>query len=202
MITVWNYLRRDLWSPYLAGALLGIVSILSLWVTNHYTEQKHMPGASGGFQNLASYVGQELTSEEKTLIEGQKPITVAKKGMKDEFMYFGLTVPKGVTWQVWLLIGLFFGAMVSSLLSRGFRISLMPHTEQWQAIWGPQIWKRWLLVFVGAMIIEIAAAIAGGCTSGLAISGGVQLTPAAFLFIPSMFVSGTLTALLVYRRRF
>jgi uncharacterized protein len=37
--------------------------------------------------------------------------------------------------------------------------------------------------------LEYAAGIAGGCTSGLAISGGMLLAPAAFLFIMGMFAS-------------
>ena len=53
---------------------------------------------------------------------------------------------------------------------------------------------------MGAIILEYAAGIAGGCTSGLAISGGMLLAPAAFLFIAGMFASGILTALIVYRQ--
>lgn len=196
MSRVIAYLRRDLWSPYAAGALLGVVVIASLWATGK------VPGASGGYQHLAAYAGQELTGTEQVVAEGVAPITVAREGREGQFMFFAFTSPKGVTWQVWLLAGIFLGALASSLLSRGFRVSAMPHTRQWQSIFGPQIWKRWVLVFVGCILLEVAAGIAGGCTSGLAISGGVQLSPAAFLFIPAMFVTGTLTALLVYRRRF
>ena len=56
------------------------------------------------------------------------------------------------------------------------------------------MWKRWGLAFIGAIILEYAAGIAGGCTSGLAISGGMLLAPAAFLFIAGMFASGIITA--------
>jgi hypothetical protein len=59
-----------------------------------------------------------------------------------------------------------------------------------------------LLLFVGAIIVEYAAGIAGGCTSGLAISGGMLLVPAAFLFIAGMFISGIVTALIVYGKRY
>jgi len=51
-------------------------------------------------------------------------------------------------------------------------------------------------------VLEYAAGIAGGCTSGLAISGGMLLVPAAFLFIAGMFGSGILTALIIYRNRY
>ena len=51
-----------------------------------------------------------------------------------------------------------------------------------------------MLAFIGAMILEYAAGIAGGCTSGLAISGGMLLAPSAYLFIAGMFASGIVTA--------
>ncbi len=59
-----------------------------------------------------------------------------------------------------------------------------------------------LIVFLSAALLEVAAGIAGGCTSGLAISGGIVAAPAAFLFIASMFGTGILTAWLVYGKRF
>jgi uncharacterized membrane protein YedE/YeeE len=52
------------------------------------------------------------------------------------------------------------------------------------------------------MILQIGAGIAGGCTSGLALAGGVQLSPAAFLFIPGIFISGAIVQLLVYREKY
>jgi len=203
MRTVIAYLRRDLWSPYVAGALLGLVAVATLWTTTQIKEMSpRMPGASGGFQNLAAYVGQEVTGTEKVLAAGSAPVAVPRKGLDEPFVYFAYTMPKGITWQVWMLLGIFLGSLASALLSRGFRISKMPHTTQWQSVFGPQVWKRWLLVFLGGIVLQVAAGIAGGCTSGLAISGGVELAPAAFLFIPGMFMSGIATALLVYRRRF
>ena len=73
---------------------------------------------------------------------------------------------------------------------------------QWQRIFGPQVWKRAAVAFFGAMILEYGAGIAGGCTSGLAISGGMLLAPAAFIFIGGMFISGIFTALIVYGKRY
>jgi uncharacterized membrane protein YedE/YeeE len=63
-------------------------------------------------------------------------------------------------------------------------------------------WKRWLIGFIGAVILEYGAGIAGGCTSGLAISGGMLLAPSAFIFIGAMFASGIVTALVIYRSRY
>jgi hypothetical protein len=106
---------------------------------------------------------------------------------------------------VLLLIGVFFGGMLgaatSGTLLWGKKGSANPD-PQWKRIFGPQVWKRWVLAFVGAIILEYAAGIAGGCTSGLAISGGMLLAPAAFLFIMGMFASGIVTALIIYRKNY
>ena len=110
-------------------------------------------------------------------------------------------MPAGITYSVILLVGIFFGGMLGALSSGTFKFRTMDD-EQWKTAYGPQLWKRWLLLFVGAIILEYAAGIAGGCTSGLAISGGMLLAPSAFLFIAGMFASGIVTALLVYGRRY
>lgn len=210
-------IRRDLWTPYTAGILLGLVAVLTMWGANHTV------GASGAFQSMAAYVGLELTGTDadtvtpsadipaETAPSEDAPAAVAaatesapvpRDGLEKQYTFFAFTSPKGITWMVWLMGGIFLGALASSLLSGGFRISLMPHTDQWQKVFGSQVWKRWGLVYAGSILIAIAAGIAGGCTSGLAIAQGVQLSPAAFLFIMGMFTTGPLTAALVYRRRY
>lgn len=244
--------RSDLWSPYAAGVLLGVVVVLSMWIADHPV------GSSGAFQNIAAYLGLELTSVEQRVEPEAEPLTapaaeaaanadaafwggqaepaqsaaaddaafwggetvaaaaveqplaeaqpvtmrVAREGLEKQYAFFAFTSPKGISWMVWLMGGIFLGALVSSVLSGGFRLSLMPHTDQWQKVFGPQVWKRWALVFGGSVLIAIAAGIAGGCTSGLAIAQGVQLSPAAFLFMMGMFITGPITAALVYRRRY
>ena len=55
--------------------------------------------------------------------------------------------------------------------------------------------------FIGAVLVQFGAGIAGGCTSGLAISGGAVLAPGAFIFMAGMFLGGIPTALLWYRGR-
>jgi len=60
---------------------------------------------------------------------------------------------------------------------------------------------RLLVAFFGAMLVQLGAGIAGGCTSGLAISGGALLSPAAFVFMGGMFASGIPTAWLWGRLR-
>jgi hypothetical protein len=181
MKSIIHYIRRDEWSPYVAGALLGIVGILSVWISDS------LLGASGAFENLAGMAGDRIAPA------------------KFDNLYFNYIMPPGITWGVYLLVGMFFGGMLGAATSgtlKWGKKSAFNSDEQWKSIFGEQVWKRWVLAFIGAIILEYAAGIAGGCTSGLAISGGMLLAPAAFLFIGGMFASGIVTALVIYRRRY
>ena len=177
-------ISKETWSPYAAGILLGIVGVLAVLLSNS------LLGASGAFESLAGLIGKKLTPALFNNIywgeEGARSLPI----MRPE-----------ITWPVILLVGVFFGGMLGAWTSRTLKIR-NNDDAQWKKIFGPQPWKRWVIAFVGAIILEYAAGIAGGCTSGLAISGGMLLAPAAFLFIGGMFASGIVTALVVYGKRY
>jgi uncharacterized protein len=169
--------RKALWSPYVAGVLLGVVGVLAVWISDS------LLGASGAFESLAGMIGKAFAPKAFNI------------------MYFNFIMPTGITWAVILLVGVIIGGALGAFSSRTWKLRMNTDDAQWKAIFGPQLWKRWLIAFFGAIILEYGAGIAGGCTSGLAISGGMLLAPAAFLFIAAMFASGILTTLLVYRSR-
>lgn len=181
MKTMIAYIRKEEWSPYVAGILLGIVGILAVLLSNA------LLGASGAFENVAGLIGKAVA-----------PLAF-------DNLYFNFIMPPGITYGVILLVGVFFGGMIGAATSGTLwwnKKGAANPDEQWKRTFGPQIWKRWLIAFLGAIILEIAAGIAGGCTSGLAISGGMLLAPAAFLFIAGMFASGIVTALIIYRKNY
>jgi uncharacterized protein len=171
-------LRREQWSPYTAGVLLGIAGILVVVLANRILS------ASGPVAIITS-----------TLVNWAAPV-FAKANM-----YFTYVIPPGLSFPVVLLIGVFFGGMIGALTSRTWRLR-WNDDPTWRKVLGPQAWKRIVIGFVGAVILQYGASIAGGCTSGLAISGGMLLAPAAFLFMGGMFISGIIVALIVYRRRY
>ncbi len=170
-------LKQKEWSPYLAGVLLGIVYIVSIAVAGV------IPGASGAFENFGGLIAQAVAP------------ALANN------TYFKFVMPPGISWEVILLVGVFFGAFVSSKISGDFKLAAVPD-EQWRKMFGQSVWKRWVIAFVGGVIIEFGAGIAGGCTSGLAVGGGLFLAPAAFIFMAGMFASGIPTAILMYWRKF
>jgi len=174
------YLRQPEWSPYVAGAGLGFVTIIALLLSNALLPAPTLIGASGAYENLIAPVGQAIDPANT---------------------YFKFIMPPGLTWAVWTLVGIFLGGLVSALLSGTFKFRKMPD-RQWESIFGKSVLKRWVIVFFAAALLEYAAGIAGGCTSGLAISGGVVLAPASFIFMAGMFAAGIPTAMLIYRKKY
>jgi hypothetical protein len=109
-------------------------------------------------------------------------------------------LPTGVTWELLVAAGMFIGAFASALSGREVRLRVMPDA-QWADVFGPSVARRWLIVFAGTILLEIAAGIAGGCTASLAVSGGAVLAPGAFLFMAGMFAGGIPVARGLYRGR-
>jgi uncharacterized protein len=170
-------LKQKEWSPYLAGALLGVVYIASIAVAGI------VPGASGAFENVGGLIAQAISP-----------------ALADN-TYFKFVMPPGISWEVILMAGVFVGAFISAKLSGDFKLAALPDA-QWRQVFGNSVWKRWAIAFIGGIILEYGAGIAGGCTSGLAVGGGLFLAPAAFIFMGGMFASGIPTALIMYWRKF
>jgi len=96
------------------------------------------------------------------------------------------------------LIGTFLGSLLSVLVSRTFRLEKVPST--WSQQFGGSTAKRLVAAFLGGVIIMFGARMAGGCTSGHGISGSLQLALSSWTFFLTMFASGIVTALILFRK--
>ncbi len=175
MNRVIQLLKKESWNPYVAGALFGVVVALAPVLTGN------LMGASGSFLNMIGMIERGVAPK-----------------LADN-MFFNYIWKLGLNWQLLLLAGVFLGAMTSSLLSGTFRLT--HSTAQWDRIFGRQRWKRWVLAFFAGIIVQYGASMAGGCTSGLAISGTMLLAPAGLLFTAGLFLSGIITTRIIYRGR-
>jgi uncharacterized protein len=124
------------WSPYLAGALAGIVMILSVWITGKYF------GASTTFVRSAGMI-EKIFSAERV----------------EKMDYFIQKVPK-IEWQWMFVFGIFMGSLISSTTSRSFKCKAVP--DMWENRFGPGKMKRVAVAFIGGMIAMFGARLAGG----------------------------------------
>jgi uncharacterized membrane protein YedE/YeeE len=100
-------------------------------------------------------------------------------------------------WEVLFLTGAFISGIVISLLRKEFKITLI-HSN-WAKYKGNSVAKRIIWSFIGGFILIIGARMAGGCTSGHILSGGMQLAVSSLVFAGFVFAGLLLTGKYFYK---
>ncbi len=100
-------------------------------------------------------------------------------------------------WELIFLAGSFLAGLVISLIRKDFSIKLI-HSE-WEKYHGNNAVKRIIWSLIGGFILVFGARMAGGCTSGHILSGGMQLAASSLLFAVFVFVGTLITGKLFYR---
>lgn len=102
-----------------------------------------------------------------------------------------------VDWQFMFVIGIFLGALVSSLTSKSFALESVPPT--WKARFGGSVGKRAAGAIIGGMVAMYGARLADGCPSGHGLSGLMQLSMSGFVAMAMFFGAGILVAHFAYK---
>lgn len=115
---------------------------------------------------------------------------------------YGEKADWGVGYGWMFVVGMFIGGGVSAFVTKRIRqreTAALP--PMWKAQFGDSPPRRMMHAFAGGAFLLFGARLAGGCTSGHMISGISQLTIGSFVFGISIFVSGIITAHILYRNR-
>jgi len=169
-------LRKPQWSPYVVGIGIGLLS----WATFYFMEK-----ALGTSTSFVGAAGAGLCAVAPDHVAGNayylKEYGAKAGGFKPIF-----------DWQMALDFSLVAGAFLAAWLGGTFRKERVPTV--WAERFGPSVVKRYAAAFIGGFILIFGARMAGGCTSGHGISGGLQLAVSSWTFFISMFLSGIVTA--------
>ncbi len=111
--------------------------------------------------------------------------------------YF-LKIQKPGHWEVVFLSGALVAAFLISLIKKEFKFRLIH--SRWESYKGNSKGKRIVYSFIGGFILIFGARMAGGCTSGHILSGGMQLAISSIVFGVFVFASLLLTGKLFYRK--
>ena len=176
-------LKRPRWSPYLVGAGIGVLS----WVT---------------FALMGKALG---TSTSMVQAAGAAEALVAPEHVENN-AYFAKHIVSTATkanpvvdWQVALVLMLVVGAFIAHKLGGEKRQPAVP--ALWEKRFGPSKLKRYAVAFLGGVILLFGARMAGGCTSGHGISGGLQLAVSSYVFLAAMLATGITTAFVMFHQR-
>ncbi|MEQ9639008.1 MAG: YeeE/YedE thiosulfate transporter family protein [Alphaproteobacteria bacterium] len=161
------------WSPYLAGALIGLLSMFTFYFSNRPL------GASSSYAKVGGLIGQKLF-----------PRAMAK------LPYFQDNPPK-IDWEVMVVLGIIIGAFVAAW--SGGELTGRWLQPLWEQRFGDTPWLRGIVAFAGGVLMSFGARLAGGCTSGHGISGALQLSVGSWIALACFFIGGVAVALPFYR---
>jgi uncharacterized membrane protein YedE/YeeE len=111
--------------------------------------------------------------------------------------YFTTTEKPG-NWELIFLAGAMISGFVISIIRKDFKIQLIH--KGWSKTQGKSKSKRIIWAFFGGFIMLIGARMAGGCTSGHVISGGMQIAASSLLFGAFVFAGLLITGKYFYRK--
>lgn len=158
-------------NPYIAGIFLGLTLLASFLILGAGL------GASGGLARISAFL--------ETLIFPAHTLSSE---------YFGAWGKNPLNYYlVFMLIGVFIGGLFSAVLS--LRVSIK--VERGKAC---SMQLRLFFAALGGVISGFASRLAGGCTSGQALSGSALLLSGSIVFLICIFAGGYATAWLVRRQ--
>ena len=166
-------MRTDYMNPYLAGFLLGMLLVATIFVTGRGL------GASGAYRSVlatavvdlapAHAVGNEFYSHAST--DGSSPLK---------------------SWLVFEIVGVLVGAFLSGVVSDRLRF----FTERPAHV---PVRRRLIAAFAGGALFGVGAQFARGCTSGAALSGMAVMSFGGIVTMLAIFGSAYGTAYFVRR---
>ena len=162
------------WSPYVVGALIGVL----VWLTFLLSDKP--VGASTAYARVAGLIGM-LFAPRHT----------------ESLKYFQDTKPK-IDWEVMFVVGAIGGAFLAAWHGSELTGEWLP--PMWEARFGANsLPLRLAITFAGGAFMAFGARMAGGCTSGHGISGALQLSVGSWVALACFFIGGMAVAIPMYR---
>ncbi len=163
------------WNPYVAGLLLGGALLASFLILGAGLGASAVPIRCGAW--LENVVAPAHAQESRFF--GQKYLA----GSAHPLRYY----------LTFMLVGTFLGGLFSAVLARRVKVSV----ERGRAF---DAWRRVALALAGGVLVGYASALASGCTSGQALTGGALLANGSIVFMLCVFGGGYAAAYFVRRQ--
>lgn len=112
--------------------------------------------------------------------------------------YFSKVKTPG-SWELLFLGGAFLAGLVISLVQKEFKITLIH--DNWKKYKNNSLSSRIIWSLVGGFVLIFGARMAGGCTSGHILSGGMQLAVSSLVFGIFVFAGLLITGKLFYKKK-
>ena len=156
-------------NPYLAGAILGIIILMSFFLTNEGL------GASGAFKRgvakiesivVPSHVQSDNSAFKHYVKDGKDPL-------KNRLVF--------------MVLGVLIGGFISGAINNRLKLKL-EHSPKITSK------KRAIAAVIGGILFGIGASFARGCTSGAGLGGMATMATSGFVVVAMIFGVGYIFA--------
>jgi uncharacterized membrane protein YedE/YeeE len=156
---------KPYWNPYIAGIGLGLVLLAAFVIMGRGL------GASGAMSSVVAYTTSIVAPEH-----------AQNNAFYKEYLGDGTKNPLK-DWLVFEVLGAIVGGFVSGIFAGRIKKGISK---------GPNIksFSRLILALIGGALMGFGAKLAGGCTSGMALTGGALLSVGGWAFMLSVFAGG------------
>ena len=160
---------RKYMNPYLAGVLLGLIILLSFYLTNEGL------GASGAFKRgiatIENIIVPEHVASENSVFANY--VKNGKNPLKNRLVF--------------MVIGVFIGGFISGAINNRLKLKL-EHSPNITSK------KRAITAVIGGILFGIGASFGRGCTSGAGLDGMATMSTSGFVVVGMIFGVGYLFA--------
>ncbi len=160
-------------NPYLGGIGIGTILFFSFLFVGKGL------GASGALTRFLAF-GMDKIAPEHT------------SGIPYFERYFSTTEHLLDNWLVYMMVGVFIGGLLAAIRGNRTKAIMLKGENTTNR-------RRIITAFAGGILVALGARLAGGCTSGLALTGASVLAVAGWVFFLSVFASGLVVAFFIRR---
>lgn len=160
-------------NPYLGGVGIGIILFFSFLLVGKGL------GGSGALTRLLAFGMDSVT-----------PGYTATLSYFDRYLTGSLHPLDN--WLVYMLVGIFAGGLIAGIRGKRMKTLMLKGENTTNS-------RRIATAFFGGILVALGARLAGGCTSGLALTGASVMAVAGWVFFLSVFAAGMAVAFLIRR---
>ncbi len=185
---------------YILVFIIGIIFIWTGFRLNKLEKKKNMDWlyAGAGLAVLNSIVFLSMAADRPIGASTSFPYMAdALAGLTANDYFQEIKIPGH--WEMIFLAGALVAGFVFSMVKKEFKLQVLH--DRWVKYKGESERKRILWAFVGGFILIFGARMAGGCTSGHIISGGMEIAVSSLVFAVFVFAGLLITGKLFYTKK-
>jgi hypothetical protein len=183
------------WDWKIGGFILGLAFLLAVILVKPIGVSTQFVILDG---MIASIFNSELIQENESNKSGysSKNVYLNKSGGK-----YAKSVANPMNYSFVFVISMALGGFIGRFFNKTEKTTVIDQIPLChQRIFGDKIGVRYILAFIGGVIVLWGARLAGGCTSGHMMSGMMQTAVSGYLFAFAAFAAAIPVAILIYQK--